>query len=152
MTSTQCITVEKRLPLTIEDFGPGDRVFLSTDTGGKLGRVYDTSSKVLVEMDDESFKMVDIACFNDNLQEESWCKTIDTADVALGTRLSRLKWNGERIFATVIEYVPGINIVIAEDGLNDGEVYNANSLEYEYLLNGPTLSIEHSLMLWDLEP
>lgn len=147
-------TQEAYVPLVIEDFEPGDRIYRYDGLKkGSLGRVESIHDEViLVEMDDGTFEGAPIGLFDQDSPYWKWDKLINIEEVKIGSRLSRIEW-GTRLFAVVESYVPGEEMLIRYE-FPEGQKPNSSEKAIgRFKKPGPETGItfEHLFLGWQLE-
>lgn len=148
-------TQEAYVPLVIEDFETGDRIFRydGFKKPGSLGRVESIHDGfVLVEMDDGEFEGAPISLFDQDSPAWKWDKLINLDEVKVGSRLSRTEW-GTRLFAVVESYVPSEEMVLRYEFPEGQEstATEAATAVFKKLSPETGLTFEHLFLGWQLE-
>lgn len=147
-------TQEAYIPLVIEDFEPGDRIFRYDGLNkGSLGRVEAIHDEfLLVEMDDGTFEGAPISLFDQDSPYWKWDKLINLDEVKVGSRLSRMEW-GTRLFAVVESYTPGEEMVVRYEFPEGQKVAKEKAATTVFKKPAPEsgITFEHLFLGWQLE-
>ena len=132
----------------IEDFEVGDRFYVVREWEVFLGTVFGMSAGIMtVTMDDgnrEQFSTEEINYRPKGIQ--GFGKPIDLSLAKAGTVIS--KFSEPRVYATVINFIPGKELSFQIKGYNVIDGYNATKTIREMAHNQ---SIEQQMILWEVE-
>lgn len=117
--NTMQASQEIQLPLTIEDFEVGDRVYSMFHGEVTLGTIvsnrHQSEGHVTVKDDSGYSHSVHLSCFVKGAGVEYYGKVPDLSQLTIGSRVSRLKADGIREYCVVTQYLPGQIIGIREE-------------------------------------
>jgi hypothetical protein len=155
------IAMEAVVPVIMEDFDIGSRVFYENSVHGHIlfGRVTKVVPEnvfpgfVIVKLDTGNILEVTMDEFSIGRPPESnitswWVKSIEFAELTEGSLLSFLNQLGERRYARVIEFVLGHHLVL--DYLHDDLTSTMIKKTY-YGKETGKMSLEYQLRYFELE-
>lgn len=141
-------TREEIVSYVIEDFAPGDRVYHVNSSGGnQMGRVKKTAIKyVLITMDDRTEKRVHLSSFVKK-HNAKWGKALDLEAVSVGDRISLGGYGRQRMFATVLSYIPREEMTVDIE-LHDNRGIQHSPQTYTQTSN---MTLEWWFAKWEME-
>lgn len=104
---------EPIIPHVVEDFSPGDRIYRVYKTKPVLmGTIIRASGlSVVAKMDNGVEKRIPVGNFTCKPHHQ-WGKALNLHDLSKGDRISVRGYGKERIFATVLNLVPGSELTL----------------------------------------
>lgn len=110
---------EVQLPLTIDDFEIGDRIYSmfhgEITFGTIVSNPWEAEDHVTVKDDSGYCHSVHLSCFVKGVGVEYYGKLPDLSQLKRGSRISRLNKDGVREYCVVTQYVPGQIIGVKEE-------------------------------------
>lgn len=108
--------MEIRTPPVLEDFSPGDRMYLSSATEFRKGTVTSLEAGLIhVTMDNSWTVKIPVSDLDQqDYKGEYWGRMPHIDLIKAGTVLSRFSPDGTRHYATVRSALPGVEVIIED--------------------------------------